>query len=101
SNLEASAELYNPATGLWSGTAGMNTPRERHTATLLSTGQVLVAGGAPSFSLFSPAAQTSAELYTLPSALNTPTPTGTATRTPTATATATVTNTRTPTATPT
>jgi hypothetical protein len=40
-----SAQLYNPATGLWNATASLNTPRYRHTATLLPNGQVLVVGG--------------------------------------------------------
>ena len=41
----ASAELYNPATGSWTLTGSMTTPRERHQGVLLSSGEVLVAGG--------------------------------------------------------
>ena len=57
----SSAELYDPATGTWTATLNMGDPHGRHTATLLPTGQVLVAGGFPltPFSEFS----RSAELY--------------------------------------
>jgi N-acetylneuraminic acid mutarotase len=40
------ADLYDPTTGTWSGTASLNTARAfGHTATLLLNGKVLVAGG--------------------------------------------------------
>jgi hypothetical protein len=53
------AELYNPATGQWTVTGSMTTPRAEHAATLLANGQVLVAGGLN----FSGSALASAELY--------------------------------------
>jgi N-acetylneuraminic acid mutarotase len=43
---DTSAALYNPATGSWSGAGTLTANRSPfHTATLLSTGQVLVTGG--------------------------------------------------------
>jgi hypothetical protein len=53
----ASAELYNPATGVWSATGNLNTARYRHTATLLPDGRVLVAAG------YNAGVLASAELY--------------------------------------
>jgi N-acetylneuraminic acid mutarotase len=54
----SSAELYDPATGKWSRTGSMKTPRIRATATLLANGKVLIAGGENNGDLLS-----SAELY--------------------------------------
>ena len=54
----ASAELYDPATGNFTGTGSMTTPRGRQTGTLLGDGTVLIAGG---YNLVTPLA--SAELY--------------------------------------
>jgi len=39
------AELYDPATGTWSATGNMLSPRRRHTLTPLTNGQVLAVGG--------------------------------------------------------
>jgi N-acetylneuraminic acid mutarotase len=61
----ASAELYNPETGVWTSAGSMAERRYNHTAALLPNGKVLVCGGfgggAGPISLLS-----SAELYTPP-----------------------------------
>src|SRR2546422_3789147 len=56
----ASAELYDPVSGVFSYTTGaMATGRSNHTATLLPNGKVLIAGGRTDSSTVT----TSAELY--------------------------------------
>jgi WD40 repeat protein len=52
----AMAELYNSGTGSFSPTGSLNAPSDRHTATLLPNGMVLIAGGGPG-------SLSSAELY--------------------------------------
>jgi len=59
--LLASAELYDPDTGLFTPTGSLTTARESNTATLLLDGGVLIAGGGTSKTTFA-----SAELYALP-----------------------------------
>src|SRR6266581_2565543 len=57
----SSAELYDPDSGRWSRTGDMTTTREFHTATLLTNGTVLVAGGAGGDAV--PDFLSSAEMY--------------------------------------
>jgi hypothetical protein len=53
-----SAELYAPAAGTFAATDGMAVARSDHTATLLPSGKVLIAGGSDSTNVFA-----SAELF--------------------------------------
>ena len=59
SGLEASAELYDPATGTFEPTGSLAIARLSHTATLLRSGRVLVVGGDG----FDPGAGATAEIY--------------------------------------
>jgi N-acetylneuraminic acid mutarotase len=59
----ASAELYDPASGTWTATGGLTTPRDFHTATLLPNGKVLVTGGENHTNLGGTVVLASAELY--------------------------------------
>ncbi len=56
---DSSAELYDLVTDTWSMTGGMSVIRDSHTATLLPSGKVLIAGGR----IGSSQTRASAELY--------------------------------------
>ncbi|CAF4049216.1 unnamed protein product [Rotaria sp. Silwood1] len=54
-----SSELYDPATGMWTKTDIMSDGRQYHTASVLTSGKVLVSGGVDSYLRF----LSSSELY--------------------------------------
>ena len=62
-NALSSAELYDPATGKWTSTGSLSIARSSHTATLLPSGRVLVAGGSNFLDNGDNNALSSAELY--------------------------------------
>jgi Kelch motif len=59
----ATAEVYDPSTGSFTATGNLMVPRERHTATLLSDGTVLVTGGLYDVVRQPLAYQSSGEIY--------------------------------------
>lgn len=68
-NVIGTAELYDPATGTWTPTGSLSSPRGEHSATLLPNGKVLVASGYGTVS----ALTESAEIYDPMSGIWTPT----------------------------
>ncbi|MFN0207873.1 MAG: Kelch repeat-containing protein [Planctomycetota bacterium] len=66
SSATAAAEIYNPATGLWTNVASMAAKRTGHVANLLSDGRVLIAGGVNTNFLGLPVFLTSATRYNAP-----------------------------------
>jgi hypothetical protein len=69
--LLATAELFDPGTGLFTATGNLQASRSEHTATLLNDGRVLLAGGVTGTALASAVA--TAELYDPTGATSTPT----------------------------
>ncbi len=59
----SSAELYDPVAGTFSATGSLLTSRTSHSATLLASGKVLVAGGANTTDGYAYTTIASAELY--------------------------------------
>jgi hypothetical protein len=67
----AFAELFDPASGSFTGTGSMAAPRTRHTATLLGDGKVLITGGDGGNDLSNPLA--TAEIFDSSTGVFTPT----------------------------
>jgi Galactose oxidase, central domain len=59
----ATAEVYDPATGIFTMTGAMVTAREQHTATLLVDGRVLIVGGTTSTGTGDSHPTTTVEVY--------------------------------------
>ena len=57
----ATAEVFDPSTGRFTVTGKLHSGRSRHTATLLRSGKVLIAGGAAKGEIYDPAKGTFAE----------------------------------------
>ena len=58
-----SCERFDPTTETWSSTGSTSATRYQHTATLLNSGQILIAGGYDTYDYFTQTTQSSAELY--------------------------------------
>ena len=67
----ASAELFDPASGIFAGTGNMVAPRTLHAATLLGDGKVLVTGGDSGNDFSTPLA--TAEIFDISTGMFTPT----------------------------
>jgi N-acetylneuraminic acid mutarotase len=59
----ARAALFDPASGLWTATGALHTPRRRHTVTVLDDGRVLAVGGTSAGAQFPAPALAGAETY--------------------------------------